>query len=258
MAELLENKTTSLVSTKQNDIACGANSNIALINIDKITASSEELGDNDNNIEEKGINGCIIINNVEESSLRSIIDNELALIRLKNELEQENKKMLIDEEQKQLTNHHHQSELSSQLCQDLLGINNGRVIIETDIEDSNGNVSQNLVSEFLNNSGEIHEPALGSNIKLVDHHSYQDNNNDVAAATASTCDAAGTDLDPEPTTLNTLIDFLEDRGKKSELLPDEFKNAEESLPEHSVINKSCVSIVEDQNQIQSKYTDRRI
>ncbi|KAG8037088.1 hypothetical protein G9C98_004410 [Cotesia typhae] len=240
MAELVENKTTSLVSTKQNDNACGANSNIALINIDKITASSEELGDNDNNIEEKGIIGCIIINNVEESSLRSIIDNELALIRLKNELEQENKKMLIDEEQKQLTNHHHQSELSSQLCQDLVGINNGRLIIETDIEDSNGNVSQNLVSEFLNNSGEIHEPALGSNIKLVDHHSYQDNNNDVAAATAPTCDAAGTDLDPEPTALNTLIDFLEDRGKKSEILPEEFKNAEESLLEHSVINKSCM------------------
>ncbi|XP_074103874.1 uncharacterized protein LOC141530585 isoform X1 [Cotesia typhae] len=148
--------------------------------------------------------------------------------------------MLIDEEQKQLTNHHHQSELSSQLCQDLVGINNGRLIIETDIEDSNGNVSQNLVSEFLNNSGEIHEPALGSNIKLVDHHSYQDNNNDVAAATAPTCDAAGTDLDPEPTALNTLIDFLEDRGKKSEILPEEFKNAEESLLEHSVINKSCM------------------
>ncbi|CAG5106262.1 Similar to Lima1: LIM domain and actin-binding protein 1 (Rattus norvegicus) [Cotesia congregata] len=236
MAELVENKTTSLVSTKQNDIACGANSNIALINIDKITASSEELGDNDNNIEEKGINGCIIINNVEESSLRSIIDNELALIRLKNELEQENKKMLIDEEQEQLTNHHHQLELSSQLCQDLVGINNSRLIIETDIEESNGNFSQN----FLNNSGEIHERALGSNSKLVDHQSYQDNNNDVAAATAATCDAAGTDLDPEPTALNTLIDFLEDRGKKSELLAEDLKNAEESLPEHSVIKKSCM------------------
>ncbi|XP_008549207.1 uncharacterized protein LOC103572386 isoform X6 [Microplitis demolitor] len=244
MAELVENKTTSLVSKKQNDIVCGANSNIALINFDQITSSnqlllSENNNDNDND-KEKGINGCIIVNNVDESSIKNIIDNELALMCLKNELEQENKKMLIDDGEKQVTNHHHQLELSTQLCQDLLGINNTQVIIATDIEHSN-DTSQNILSTCENNSGETNSQQ--NNIKLVDL-SYQDCNLVTAAASGARDDDDHDDDDDrtnlEASGLNTLIDFQEDAGKKTDektrILAVETKNAEESLIEDSLNN----------------------
>ncbi|XP_057338557.1 uncharacterized protein LOC130676403 isoform X13 [Microplitis mediator] len=243
MAELVENKTTSLVSKKQNDLVCGANSNIALINFDQITSSNQLLlsENNNDNDKEKGINGCIIVNNVDESSIKNIIDNELALMCLKNELEQENKKMLIDDGEKQVTNHHHQLELSTQLCQDLLGINNTEVIIPTDIEHSN-DTSQNIVSTCEDNSGETNSQQ--NNIKLVDL-SYQDCNR----ATAAACDARDDDHDDdddddrtnlEASGLNTLIDFQEDAGKKTDektrILAVETKNAEESLVGDSLNN----------------------
>ncbi|XP_008549205.1 kinesin-related protein 4 isoform X4 [Microplitis demolitor] len=271
MAELVENKTTSLVSKKQNDIVCGANSNIALINFDQITSSnqlllSENNNDNDND-KEKGINGCIIVNNVDESSIKNIIDNELALMCLKNELEQENKKMLIDDGEKQVTNHHHQLELSTQLCQDLLGINNTQVIIATDIEHSN-DTSQNILSTCENNSGETNSQQ--NNIKLVDL-SYQDCNLVTAAASGARDDDDHDDDDDrtnlEASGLNTLIDFQEDAGKKTDektrILAVETKNAEESLIEDSLNNfiinwdeKNSVSDISNKcNDLEGKLLD---
>ncbi|XP_034944167.1 xin actin-binding repeat-containing protein 2 isoform X3 [Chelonus insularis] len=151
MAELMEKKSTEIVSTTKNEFVCGAMSNTALIDLDQLTTSNSQLlnicGDKQNEDDLIRKNNTKNELCAEEKSLQELIESELALrIYMRNDTETDE---LISENDQVLNGQSNTSTMNNvaQPHQDLLLID---ADLETTTDDST--VSQNPAYDFYNDN----------------------------------------------------------------------------------------------------------